>query len=31
MQKVEGKAQMQDGILEQICSKWMGAESKFKV
>ncbi len=31
MQKVEGKAQMQDAMLEQICSKRMGAERKFKV
>jgi hypothetical protein len=31
LQKVERKAQMQDAKLEQICSKKMGTESKFKL
>jgi hypothetical protein len=30
MQKVELKAQMHDAKLEQICTKRMGAESKFQ-
>jgi hypothetical protein len=31
MQKVERKAQMHDTKLEQICSKKIGTERKFKV